>query len=918
MKNFACSSIRLLSIFFGACLFLSCGTPKDTAMSRSLQNLTARYNYRYNANLILDNYARQGYENYRDDFSELLPVFTDPEKFNYRTLQTTVPNERELDKVIAKAQAIIADKSFSNYIDEAYLILGKANFYKANYFIAQEFFDYTAKTYPADPETEISALNWKARSMMQLDNRHDAALLLDTVYSLLPEIKHHRAEPLATIAQMYIDQQRYQEAIPLLEEAARSTELNRNRIRWTYLLAQLYEKEKNYQEALVKYLKVQHSNGNFELYFNANLNRIRLTGVLNGEKTAGRRQLLALLKDDKNFDYTDQIYFHVAENHAENKEFADAVHYYNLSLRKNRQNSYQKGLAYLRLADLNFRQYKDFLRAKLYYDSTVATLPKTYPGYEQILKKSNNLDYISKRYELIAFEDTVQSLVSLPEKDRLQKVKAIIFVRTKVMNSAIPNNRPNETPGFPTGNAGGSTFYFRNSTALSNGYTDFITRWGNRQLEDNWRQSQQSAAQQTHETVARVLDAGQPDSGTAPRRSGSADQEITRYLDAVPLTPEQLNHSNQKIIDAYTEMANFYQQELDDPQEATRIYKIILERYPENNRLALIYYSLYLNAQKADPVQAAQYKKLVLEKFPQSGYAKTILDPQYGAKQSELETRIFSRYNEIFDQYLHKDFAEVIAAVNLAIRQYPGGLMNPQMSYLRAIAIGRTAPIDSLLPAFQGIVAAYKDDQLIVPLVKDHLAYIQTHMAEFRRRKVALPDFDPAEPRFFTAQPLPERVTAPATLAEKPLEKIVSVKDTVIRAGRPASTGTTAVPNDQVFSTAESAVYYYVIDVADASLTLSSSRFGIGQFNRGNYPGSKIRHQLTEFDNDQLIYVGNFSSFAAVKSYADGITPQLKQIMKVPEGLYSSFIISKENFEKLTSKALVNRYLEFYKNNDRK
>ena len=92
-------------------------------------------------------------------------------------------------------------------------------------------------------------------------------------------------------------------------------------------------------------------------------------------------------------------------------------------------------------------------------------------------------------------------------------------------------------------------------------------------------------------------------------------------------------------------------------------------------------------------------------------------------------------------------------------------------------------------------------------------------------------------------------------------------------------------------------------------------RFGIGQFNRGNFPGGGLKHQLTEFDNDQLIYVGNFLSFAEAKSYADGITPQLKQIMKVPAGIYSSFIISKENFEKLRNKELVTKYLDFYKNN---
>ena len=42
-------------------------------------------------------------------------------------------------------------------------------------------------------------------------------------------------------------------------------------------------------------------------------------------------------------------------------------------------------------------------------------------------------------------------------------------------------------------------------------------------------------------------------------------------------------------------------------------------------------------------------------------------------------------------------------------------------------------------------------------------------------------------------------------------------------------------------------------------VNLSSSRFGIGQFNRANYGGSKITHQLQEVNKEnQLIFIGPF------------------------------------------------------------
>ena len=923
LKNTAHSNIRFIIALTGVFFLAACGTPKDTAMSRGMQNLTARYNYIYNSNLILDNYEEQLYETYKDNYNEILPVYTVPEKFSYSTVANAPVNERDLDKIITKARAIVEDKAFSNYIDEAYILMGRAQYYKTNYFVAEEYFDYTAKTYIENPNIRISALNWKARSLMQLDNLKEAALLLDTVYRDLPDIKGHKAEPLATIAQMYIYQGRYSDAILLLNNAVKATPLKRNRIRWTYILAQLYEQQKDYREALSHYLRVQKSNAAFELYFNANLNRIRLTGILNGERLNRKKQLTALLRDDKNLDYIDQIYYHIAESYADDSDFTGAEKYYKLSVRNSSRNSYQKGISYLRLADLDFKEFRNFLKAKDYYDSTVTTLPKSYPGYEQILKKSDNLEYISKRYEAIAFQDTLQLLAKLPEADRLARIKQI----TRLAKPEVTNNGSYQEDPFAGANqavtsAGStainssSTFYFSNTAAMSRGSADFTTRWGNRKLEDDWRQSLKSSSQATTESIVKVENGGKPIS-KIDSAGNTADTSASRYLSAIPLTAPQLAASNQQIIDAYYEMANFYQQELEDQAEALRIYQLILSRFPENNRLASIYYSLYLGYKDSNAASSAQYKKLVLDQFPSSVYAKTILDPQYSVKQSELEARVLAVYNQVFGQYERKAFPQVISAASSTMAKYPNSMVNPQLSYLKAIAIGRTQPVDSLVAAFNEITNAYPLDKLIVPLVRSHLAYIAAHRDEFSKRTVALSDFDTNEPQFFVSEPLPSQPLPqkPAQVPEPPKPE-VKTAEVIVKETPKAESPVPAVPviGKSIFSTEDSKLYYYVIDVSDASIRLSSSRFGIGQFNRGNYPDAGLRHQLTEFDNEQLIYVGNFSSFAEAKSYADGITPQLKQIMKVPAGIYSSFIISKENFEKLQSKDLVTLYIDFYNN----
>jgi len=921
-------------------------------MSRGMQNLTARYNYIYNSKVILNDYEAQLQDAYAYRYNEILPVYITPEKFNPSSSEPVASAvvSKELDQIISKAQLIIAEKSFSNYIDDAYLLLGKAQFFKGNYFIATEYFDYIIENFKRETPNHIEALDWKARSLMQINNLKATAITLDTLASHLELVKKKTAEPLATFAQMDIIMGRNKEAISYLEAAVKRGSNARNNMRWTYILAQLYEEDKNYEQALKNFIKVQKSNANFELYFNANLNRIKLNALLNGQKMNRKQQLATLLRDDKNADYIDQIYFHIAESYAGEGDYKKAEDNFNLSVNSSTKNQYQKGLSYLKIADLNFKYLGNYLKAKAYYDSTVNTLPKNYPGYDLILKKVQNLEYLTNRYELIATQDTMQALAKLPEQERNLKIQAM-FTRVEAQPVNNPNNITQTvnnpflttTPTDQSQNSG--TFYFSNLTAISKGYSDFKKRWGNRKLEENWRQSIRPTGQTNTQNVAALNPGDLPANPNDLAAGKDTELLIKEYKDALPLNAELLAASNGKIIDAWFEIANFYQQELNEPQEANRIYELLLSRFPNNKYLAAINYSLYLNYRDASPAKAASYKNTVLSSFPTSVYAKTILDPSFSLKQSALDEDANKKYNEVFGQYEKKAFPLVITAVNEVTKATPENYLSPQFAYLKAIAVGRTKPVDSLISAFDNIKTAYPEDKLIVPLVNDHLAYIMAHLSEFKRRKIALTDFDPYEPRFFSQTPLQQPLTVNTTSKtvnndqnmqpsvpvkkQEPIKTpIVVTTDKPVKKDEPAKTiespktvepKTTNEPIKPVkpasiFSTVASETYYFVIDVMDASLTLSSSRFGIGQFNRGNYAESNLKHQLTEFDDDQLIYVGKFSNFAEAKTYADEITPQLKQIMKVPSGTYKSFVISAENFDKLNSRALVNQYLEFYKN----
>jgi tetratricopeptide (TPR) repeat protein len=908
LNNLSFRHVQLIITCLAAIVLQACSSQRDGSSGKGIQNLTARYNYIYNANILLNNYVSELNSSFADNYNDILPVYISPEKYNPAIIQTG-NNDNVLDEIINKSKTIITDKSLSNYVDDAYLLMGKSQFYKGSFFLAAEYFGYISKAYQKDKDPTTEALNWQARSYIQLQDLKLAAKTLDQLEKQLDSTKKNRDEAYATLAQMALELKQPKSAVTYLLSALKESRNRQNAVRWHFILGQLFEQQQDYQQAIYHYKKVQSSNTGFELYFNAKLKQVKLDALAKGAKLNHEQQLLGLLKDEKNLDFSDQIYFQIADYFLTQQNIPKALQYYNASLNSGHKNNRLKGLTYLQLAEINFQHLKNYLQAKQYYDSTLLNLPKTYTTYNLILKKSQSLEYLSSRYKLIAEQDTLQALAKLPATERASRIRGFLFTKADTVAEHPAASQPLNRNG---------AFYFNNTYAMERGAADFLKRWGNRKLEDNWRQSIRTNASNTQQTLG--IDPNTSSSNDILSTQSSIDSNaLASFLQAIPLTPQMLEASNQKIINAWYELGNFYQQELNDTAEAARIYEYLLNNFPENNQLAAINYSLFLIYRDNDPSKAETFKSKILRDHSSSIYARTLLDPNFSIQKSAKDTETGDLYTELFNQYAQKKFSQVIEGARQQLSNNQENQFAAQFAYLKAIAVGRTQSVDSLLQEFKQIKLKYPADQLIVPLVDDHLRYINAHLAAFKRRKIALVDFDPNEPRFIAQQPLQAQQTTlpkPALVPAPVIQQTPAVKSSmpkVAAQGPPAAAVTPDSPSP--FSNTASASWYFVIDVSDATIRLTSSRFGLGQFNRGNYPGTDLRHQLIEFDNEQLIYVGNFSSFEAVKTYQDRIVPQLNRIMRVRPGIYKSFVISKENFELIKNKASLDQYLQFYNNN---
>ncbi len=933
-------------------LLAACSFEKETGFNRFMQNVTAHYNIIYNANEILRQKQETYAGTYVDQYSNILSVYQD-------TVAHNGSPDKDLDAVIFRANTIINEKEQSKYIGSAYLLMGKAGYLDGRYFDAVELFSYVIRSFPKEIPVTQEAYAWKIRALLYLNNKKEAKSTLDSAFLDVEPKKHLPAGIYAAALQYDINTKNYPDAEISAKKAIGYANTTAEKLRWTFILGQLQELNHENDDALANYNRIIKSNASFEMAFNANLNRIRIQEMRNGVKLNRIALLLSLLKDDNNVDFNDQIYFQVGEIYAGNKDIPNALKYYKLSARSSLKNQNQKGLAYLRIADIDFNDRADYVNSKKYYDSTLTNLSPNYPGYQAIQKKANNLQVLVDKLQIIAREDTLQRLARMDEATRTKAIDSLVsahilqqqnaaataLANTGSATAAGSRNNPFGKTAAQSGGqaATGSSFYFYNTSAVSQGYNDFKRKWGDRKLEDNWRRATKANDAINSSNAATAVATSDPDALPSDLRKGGNTIPAGKYrqklLADLPLTPAGVEQSNARIYNAYLDIADFYRDILDDKKAAIKNYELLLAKYPNDPNKAPIYYSLYRLYSDLDAAKSAEYKNRVLKEYPETVYAKVIIDPDYSKKLNDKDAQLTDAYNKIYNLYRSKNYAQVIISADTLLNQYPANKYASQIYYLRTIASGHLEKVTPFRAELQQIATAYPNDQLITPLVKEHMAYVDNNMTELAAQPVAIMNADTGAlftpPVQYQKDAVFNRnrqfVAVVDKPAEKPAEKpkVESKKEEIAAvapppavainkpadsvAGKPPIAISAPKKISTVFNERDSTNYYFVINVNRGTTDLSSSRFGIGQYNRINFQANTISHQLKFVGRDnQLIYVGRFRSLNAAKDYARAIIPLMPQIMKVPADQYSFFIATKENLGKLADRNKLDDYVEYY------
>ena len=713
---------RLVFVALATVLLLSgCSTKRNTFTRRAYHNLTSHYNVYWNGQHSLEEGDRQLKQNAKDDYSKILRVY------NYGNKNEAMSLNAQMDRALQKTSICVQKHSMKfngrervKWIDDAYLVMAKAHFYKQDYIPAKRTFDFVSTEFSYNDIALVSSL-WLAKTYIQTEQYSKAIAVIELLQAKTAGMKKLPKELYRnldlTIADYYIATKDYRKAIDYLKTGMLETNDREMRLRCMFILGQIYMELDDAPHAIEWFRKVVKKNPKYEMLFEAKMNMARMGSAGNAKEMY--RMLNRMLNETKNEEYIDRIYFAMAELAMREGDVDKAIGYYRESVANAKTNQTQRATSSLKVATLLFDR-NNYELSQAYYDTAVRAMNKeTYPYYDSIANISQTLNDLVANLTIVRDQDSLLRVAQMDsisrnklidkiiaeviEQERIEKEREAYEEQLALMGGAVGKTL---TP--PDDPKASGNWYFYNSTTLQSGYTEFTRKWGMRKLEDNWRISDK-----------RGIGGGLADSGfgNAPgdgKENDSLSANVTDhdrayYLQGLPFTAEQQQAAHQMIANALYNVGFIYLDRLSDYPRSIDAYERLDTRYPGNEHELPAWYALYKmyndqrNVEKTD-----LYKSKILSKYPESSYASFILDPNYYKKLMEESQQASELYTKTYDAYQQGQYYRVRMNADRALELYANDTaLAPRFALLDAVARGRLETVDSMAYALLRVVQDY-------------------------------------------------------------------------------------------------------------------------------------------------------------------------------------------------------------------
>lgn len=883
--------VRALGVVCFAIVLGSCSSQVNTWASRQYHMATTRWNVYFNGKESLRKGQELIVKNHNENFDKLLPIYfendiqaresagTEMERVVNKAVKaielhsiTAKPKRKRGKRESEKYREFRRKKEYNNMIDECYLLLGKGQFYRREYYSTERTFRYILREFQEMP-IHYEAAIWYARTLAE-QNKYFRALR--TVQDVMEEEGFPKELiPMARTAKadMYIRRGFYDDAIEELNFLKENTRKNEGQTRYYYILAQLYNLQGEIERAQATYSELVATHPEYEYAFHAKLSKALLYGeydlAVSDDKV--KTELRKLIRDGRNKEYLDQVYYTLARVYEKEENFDKAEESYMLAVEHNMGNSKQQAKTLLALGNLYFGKRKDYNLALENYQQASELITEEYPEYQKVKVRLESLTQLAENLNTVALQDSLRHIAKMPTLKRENFIKDLMFAereeksgnsrkRKKVLKKSL------QAIDRPIGE-----WYFYNPMAVAQGKKEFERKWGVLNLTDNWRTEQQAFQLSAEERSRQSKD-------TLKFRS------YEDYIADLPLTEEAMQASEVKSIAALYEAGVIYEDEMDDYLEAKRVFEEVLERKPDNRdkQLRANYHLYMLNSLLDKPQKAAKYKNIVLTQFPNSDLARVLQDPAYYSKLAQRGKDAESLYQKAYAAYSQKDFTEAKQLSKEGMEAYNGVSTYQHFAFLNAMTKAYTESPESFKTALQEVKNSATDRKLLATsqalLVKLEKGELPNQMVSNEQRTYTAADFEePKEKVAKTVVTLPEKLEIP-----------------------------------KVYKMEEGAKHYVAL-VLPRDLRADIPK-AVESFNTDKFSGRQLRVRRRNFSlNTDIILVESFAGKEeALQYFGQLIIAQRDFLRAINEVDYTNLIISERNLLKLTTDREVLPYLDFY------
>ncbi len=725
----------LAAILLAITMLASCSTKKNKWNRRVWHNMTSHYNVWWNGNESVKEGEKTLRENVKDDYTKTLPVF------NYGTKEDALALYQSMDRTIEKDAVCIQkhsmrfnNKEYVRWIDDAFIDMGKSHFYKQDYVPARRTFEYAATQYRNSPD-RFTATLWLAKTYIATKQFEKAEAMLQSILvasdkgEKIP--KYVRTNIDLVYADYYIAMDKENDAVKYLRSSLLTSKGKYNKTRAMFILGQIYKNQNDKTRATEQFKNVIKKHPSYEMTFEAKMNLAR---CYDADTATIMKMLNKMLKDNKNTDFKDRIYYAMADVALENNNQKAGVKYLRKSVATSTTNNTQKIKSSLDVANILFGN-SDYVLSQAYFDTAVMTMDRSYPDYDSLLNLSVMLTDLVSNLTIYHTQDSLLRLADMDSVRRNAIIDKVIeeykeeqkrLEEQREIERQIAMNGGNEKPAsaVPDGNEG--NWYFYNNATKTRGANDFKTKWGNRMLEDYWFISNKQSFAQEEEQMEELSEEELAKMSAEERENYLKGLEISKdttqytpldrgyYLKQIPFTQQAKDQANKQIAEALNNIGFVYYSDLQDFPRSIEAYTELTDRYPDNSNEVSAWYYLYkMHSSRNETADADKYKNLVLTKYPDSNQAKIILDPDYFVKEHEKGAEAEQLYSKTFEAYQNGQYQRVMMNVKKARQQFADDtLYMPRFEFLNAVSLGYVEVVDSMAYSLLRLVQKYPESSI--------------------------------------------------------------------------------------------------------------------------------------------------------------------------------------------------------------